>query len=157
MVWPVNVVDDGVLKIAAAAGLPQRIRVASALHSHAGMSPMAYGARRGSFTKPRRDPPSRIHAIPPPADFVGLSNLFETVIGSAIRNVHAAKGLRTGGMTLTLTAGRTGGGTSRKLNAATRWEGGFQWPINRSMISFPRKCGSSLSRACSRRRRLLTT
>src|SRR5205814_4132692 len=101
--------DDVALKIAAAAGLPQRIRVASALHSHAGMSPMAYGARRGSLRKLRRDPCSPIHTIPPPADFVGLSNLFETVIGSAICSVHAAKALRAGRMTLTLTAGRTGG------------------------------------------------
>src|SRR5205814_9694684 len=101
--------DDVALKIAAAAGLPQRIRVASALHSHAGMSPVAYGARRGSLRKPRRDPCSRIHAIPPPADFVGLSKLFETVISSATCNVHAAKALRTGRMALTLTAGRTGG------------------------------------------------
>ena len=41
MVCPVSAVDEAALKIAAAAGLPQRIRVASALHSHAGMSPVA--------------------------------------------------------------------------------------------------------------------
>ena len=41
MVCPVSAVDDAALKIAAAAGLPQRIRVASALHSQTGMSPVA--------------------------------------------------------------------------------------------------------------------
>ena len=65
MVWPVSAADDAALKIAAAAGLPHRMRVASALHSHAGMSPVAYGARRGSLRKPRRDPCSLIHALPP--------------------------------------------------------------------------------------------
>jgi hypothetical protein len=37
----VSAVDDAALKIAAAAALPHRIRVASALHSQAGMLPVA--------------------------------------------------------------------------------------------------------------------
>ena len=82
------------LKIAAAAGLPQRIRVASALHSHAGTSPVAYGARRGSLRKPRRDPCSLIHALAPASRLIGLSNLIETVIVPGTGNVHAGQGLR---------------------------------------------------------------
>src|SRR5437868_15535527 len=104
MVCPVSATDDAALKIAAAAGLPQRMRVASALHSHTGVSAVACGARRGSLRKPRRDPCSLIYA-PPPQPFFGLLHLFETVIVPVTANVHAGKGLRARRMTLTLTGG----------------------------------------------------
>ena len=106
MVCPVSAVDEGALKIAAAAGLPQRMRVASALHSQTGMSPSGIG-RQARIAQKAKERPLLTHSRPAPeADFTGLSNLFETVIVRATCNVHAGQGLRRGRMALTLTAGR---------------------------------------------------
>ena len=49
IVWPVSADGEAALKIAAAVGLPHRMRVASALHSHTGTWLVAYSASRGSL------------------------------------------------------------------------------------------------------------
>ena len=55
IVWPVSADGEAALKIAAAVGLPHRMRVASALHSHAGTWLVAYSASRGSLRNECRD------------------------------------------------------------------------------------------------------
>src|SRR3954451_16312570 len=84
----------------------------------------------------------------PHRPIVSVCRLFETVISSTICNVHAAKSLHAGRMTLTIIGGGDTGVSERSKALGRR----LLWPINHLMISFLRKCGSSPSRAFSRRR-----